>query len=132
MDKKLIPYYLSRIIIVVAITIFLLFTGTQTWIALLIGILILGFFLWAPHSGRYAVHPEFGITALRRDECTEVINDKAARNGFMVCMVALAILSISASPILLAGFSVNLLKLVIILGVIGYYLSDFWMRKVNQ
>ena len=83
-------YYVSRIAIALALGLLLAFTGSSWWMAVLIGGLVLALFLWAPHSGRYAVHPEHGVTALRRDEYTQVINDKAARNAFVVSMLALA------------------------------------------
>lgn len=43
----------------------------------------------APHSGRYSVHPELGVTALRLDERTQITNDKAARNAFVISILAL-------------------------------------------
>jgi hypothetical protein len=81
-------YYVSRAIISIAFGV-LFATGSTWWTGILVGTLAFAWFLLAPHIGRYSVHPEFGITALRRDEHTQVINDKAARNAFVISMLAL-------------------------------------------
>ena len=82
-------YYLSRALLSLAFGAFFALTGSSWWVALLAGGIAFAFFLWAPRSGRYAVHPELGVTALRRDERTQSINDQAARNAFVVSMLAL-------------------------------------------
>jgi len=45
-------------------------------------VLGMGWCLWAPRSGRCALLPENGTTALRRDERSEAIAGRAARNAF--------------------------------------------------
>jgi len=97
-------YYISRAVISAASGVLLALTGLQWWMATLMGVIVFGLFLWAPRSGRYAVHPEFGVTALRRDEHTQAINDKAARNAFVVTMLAIA-------------------------GIAIYFGSDFFLRR---
>lgn len=88
--RRLSRYYISRAIISSAFGGLLAVTGSTWWMAALMGLIVFALFLWAPHSGRYAVHPELGGSALRRDERTQVISDKAARNGFVVTLLALA------------------------------------------
>jgi hypothetical protein len=87
MNRNLLPYYLSRAVFSVIFGGIFFLSGSPLWEAALMAGLLLALFIWAPHSGRYAVHPEFGITALSRDERTQLINDKAARNAFVVIML---------------------------------------------
>jgi hypothetical protein len=122
-------YYISRAILSVAFGALFVMTGSPWWVATLIGGGILALFLWAPHSGRYAVHPEFGITALRCDERTQVINDKAARNAFVISMLTLAGIAIYCSTIALTNVPLAVLKLVVLIGVVTYFVSDLWLRR---
>jgi hypothetical protein len=130
MTKNLMPYYISRAGISILITGLMIFTGSHFWLSFLSGALILIMFIIAPLSRRYSVHPEFGITALRRDDFTSAVNEKSARNGF----VAVTILITGA-----AGFSAALggglvtaqaLKLMLLTGLLVYYISDFFYRRV--
>jgi len=129
MVKNMMPYYLSRMGLTVIIGIFLFATGSSIWISILISVLLLALFIWAPHSGRYSVHPEFGITALRRDEFTEVINDKAARNAFVVSMLVLAAITVYFGYAGLILIPASVLKWTLAFGVLTYYGTDLWMRK---
>lgn len=97
--------------------------------AILMGVIVFALFLWAPRSGRYAVHPELGITALRRDERTQAINDKAARNAFIVTMLGGAGVAIYFGSIAPANVPVIILDFVLALGVLTYFVSDFWLRR---
>src|SRR5512143_1614349 len=83
-------YYLSRAVISIGFGALFLLSGSSWWVAVLVAAVAFGWFLLAPHIGRYSVHPEFGVTALRRDERSQLINDKAARNAFVVSMLAVA------------------------------------------
>jgi hypothetical protein len=121
-------YYLSRAVLFAAFGIFLAFTGSSWWMAALFGILAFAFFLWAPHSGRYAVHPELGVTALRRDERTQAINDRSARNAFVISMLAVAGIALYLGVLLPAvvrcvtnSFACS--------RILTYYLSDFLQRR---
>jgi len=122
-------YYVSRAIVSIAFGGLFYLSGSSLWMAILIGSVAFVWFLWAPHSGRYAVHPELGITALRRDEHTQQINDHAARNAFVVLGMAIAILSIYFGSVLQTDIPVRILNYALILGVFTYYASDFQLRK---
>ena len=122
-------YYASRALISIAFGALFVLTGSPWWMGVLMGALAFGFFLWAPRSGRYAVHPELGVTALRRDEQTQAINDKAARNGFVVMGLVLAGISIYISVINQADIPVALLNYTLILGVATYFITDLVMRQ---
>jgi hypothetical protein len=91
------------------------------------GVVALAFFFYAPHSGRYAVHPELGITALRRDERTQAITDKAARNAFIASMLALAGVALYYGGT--AMVPVAAIHWTLILGALVYFFSDLWMRR---
>lgn len=129
MTKSMKPYYLSRIILSVAFGSLLFVTGSTLWTAILLSGLILVFFLWAPHSGRYSVHPEFGVTALRRDERTKVINDKAARNAFVVSMLTVGALAIYFSLFGAIDIPISAFTIVLVIGGLTYFVSDLFLRK---
>ena len=123
-------YYLSRAVISAAFGLLFALTGSPWWVAALIGVIAFAFFLWAPHSGRYAVHPELGVTALRRDERTQGINDRSARNAFIVTMLAVAGDALYVGRYTPAVVPVSFFNYLLILGVLTYYLSDFLQRRL--
>jgi len=129
MTKNMLPYYLSRTILSAAIGLLLFVTGSTLWMVILISGLILAFFLWAPHSGRYSVHPELGVTALRRDERTQVINDKAARNAFIVSMLTVGAIAVYFGLFGAINISISVFKIVLVIGGLTYIVSDLWLRK---
>ena len=122
-------YYISRAVISLAFGGLLALTGFPWWTAVLVGLMVFALFLWAPRSGRYAVHPELGVTALRRDERTQAINDKAARNGFIVATLALAAMATYFGTTARSDVPILALHLSLVLGVLTYFLSDFWLRR---
>jgi len=122
-------YYISRAVISAALGVLLTLSGLEWWMAALLGVIVFAFFVYAPHSGRYSVHPELGVTALRRDERTQVINDKAARNAFVVTMLAIAGMAIYFEAIAAVNVPIAILKWTLVLGVIVYFASDFVLRR---
>ena len=94
-----------------------------------LGGLAFAFFLWAPHSGRYAVHPELGVTALRRDEHTQAVNDRAGRNAFIAIGLTLAALSLYFGLFAQADVPVSMLNYTLLLGIAVYYVSDLVLRR---
>lgn len=122
-------YYVSRAIVSITFGGLFYLSGNSLWMAILVGSVAFAWFLWAPHSGRYTVNPELGVTALRRDEHTQQINDHAARNAFVVLGIAIAILSIYFGSVLHSDIPVRILNYALILGACTYYVSDFQLRK---
>jgi nitrogen fixation-related uncharacterized protein len=122
-------YYASRAIVTAAFAFLLALAGMEWWMAILMGAIVFVFFLWAPRSGRYAVHPELGVTALRRDERTQAINDKAARNAFIVTMFAIAGIAIYFGSVAPAAVPVVILERTLILGTLTYFVSDFFLWR---
>jgi hypothetical protein len=127
--KSMSLYYVSRAIVSIAFGGLFYLSGNSLWTAILISSVVFAWFLWAPHSGRYTVHPELGITALHRDEHTQQINDHAARNAFVVLGMAIAILSIYFGSVLRTDIPVRFVNYVLILGALTYFASDFQLRK---
>jgi hypothetical protein len=128
--KDMTGYYISRAVISIALGGFLALTGSPWWGAVLVGAITFAFFVWAPRSGRYAVHPELGVTALRRDEYTQTINDKAARNAFVLTGLMLGGGIIYFGTIVPSSVPVGFLSLVLALGVLIYFVSDAWLRRM--
>lgn len=122
-------YYLSRVVISIAFGGLFALTGSPWWMAILASVVLIALFLYAPRSGRYAVHPELGIMALQRDERTQTITDRAARNAFVVTMLVIAAVALYFGPISPAGVPVIALKLTLVLAALTYFLSDFLLRR---
>jgi hypothetical protein len=124
-------YYISRTVLSIAAGVLLTLTGSEWWIAGPASVAVLALFLWAPHSGRYAVFPQFGIAALQRDERTQAINDKAARNAFVFSALLMAGIIIYFGTFASASVPVAVLKLILVLGLLVYYGSDFRLQRIS-
>jgi hypothetical protein len=124
-------YYISRAAISVAVGGVLLLEGSPWWLGLGAGGLVMIWFSVAPRLGRYAVRPGHGMAALRRDERGEAINDAAARNAFVVCMLVIAAVVIYTRAAGAEGIANLVLESILLLGVAVYYASDFWLRRLQ-
>jgi hypothetical protein len=122
-------YIISRGILAVAMAGVFAATGTPLWLSAVIGILVFLLFLWLPRSGRYVVRPELGATALRRDERTQQITDKAARNAFVVLGLVVAGGSIYFGAAEPSQVPVGFLTTALTVGALTYFLSDLIMRR---
>ena len=125
-------YYISRAMVSILFGVLFASTGSSWWTGLVVGILAFAWFLIAPHIGRYSVYPEYGVTALRRDERAQLINDKAARNAFVVSMLALGAIVIYYGTLAATSAPIAVFKWIIVFGVLIYYASDFWLRKAHS
>jgi hypothetical protein len=130
--KGMTPYYVSRALISAAFGLLFAMTGSQGWVAFLVGAGTFVFFLLAPHIGRYSVHPEFGATALRRDERTQLISDKAGRNAFVASMLALGGVAVYFGAVAVTAIPIAVIKLVLAFGALTYFASDLWLQRVQQ
>jgi hypothetical protein len=124
-------YYLTRAIIAVTIGGLLIVGGSPRWVGIGVGGLTMLWFFVAPRVGRYAVHPEQGATALRRDERGEAIHNAAARNAFAVCMLAIAGVLLHAWATGLDGVGIAVLEGILVLGILVYFASDYWLGRVQ-
>ncbi len=122
-------YYVSRMVVGLGFGISFYLSGAVWWQAALVGGAAVAWFLWAPHSGRYRVAPELGVAALRRDERSQGINDRAARNAFVGVMLATGAMAVYAGAAAQTQVSARALNWLLILGAALYYASDFWLRR---
>jgi len=127
--RGLSSYYISRTLISAGFGGLFALTGASWWLAVLAAATAFAFFLWAPRSGRYAVHPKFGVTALRRDERTQALSAKAARNAFVVAILALATITITFGRVIRTDVPIGFLNGTIALATLTYFLSDLWLRR---
>jgi hypothetical protein len=122
-------YFVSRAAISIAVGGLFVLAGAPWWMAAGAGVVALAFFIWAPRSGRYAVRPEDGVTALRRDERTQAITNRAARNGFALTMLSLAGLILYFELVASSDVPVSALALVLLIGTATHFASDLWFRR---
>lgn len=129
--KPSLAYYLSRGLIATGFGVMLIFLGAPWLIGLGVFALAMAWFLWAPRSGLYVVRPQGGIAALSRDERLASMNNKAARNGFVVAVMALAVC--------LTYFRVwggdtvptAIVASILVLTVLVYAISGFVLRRAG-
>ena len=122
-------YYVSRALVSLAFGSLFALSISPWWLGALSSLPVFGFFLWAPHSGRYAVQPERGATAMQRDERTQAISGKAARNGFVMTVTAIAAIALYFGSITQTAVPILALHFTLALATFTYFLSDFWMRR---
>jgi hypothetical protein len=125
-------YYLSRVPIAAAFGGLFALLGAPWWGGVLAGILFFVWFLLAPRIGRYVVRPELGAKALSRDERTQLIMLKAARNAFIVMNMAVMGIVIYFGVIAPSRVPVEPLSLAMFLSWITYWVSDFRLRRVSS
>ena len=123
-------YYMSRAVISIAF-------GGLVWLVsgyLLAGVLIAAvvfiMFLYLSRSGRYRIDPQKGIRALRRDEWTQSINNRSGRNAWVVVTILGSSLVLYYGLLSPGDLPVSLLGGVLLIGLVTYYVSDYWMRKL--
>ncbi len=125
-------YYISRALLSVGFGVLFVLGGASWWVGILIAAVAFGWFLLAPRIGRYSVHPERGVTALQRDERSQMINDKAARNAFVICMLAVAGVALYHHSLALSSVPTAVLEGILVLGAAVYYISDFLLRRASS
>jgi hypothetical protein len=107
-------------------------SGAEWWMALLLTGIVAGFFVWAPRSGRYVVDPQAGAFAMRRDERTGAITDKAARNGFLVVMLGLAAMVLYFGSWRGMPVPTGIVNWMLIIGMGTYFVSDVALRRATE
>jgi hypothetical protein len=127
--KGLYRYYLVRAVISAVLAALVALAGAPWWGALLAGVVTFGLFVWAVRSGRYVVRPERGATALRSDEYTRAIRDRATRYGFVAVMLALGGVALYYGLIADADVPVSVVGGVLLIGWIAYFTTDILARR---
>jgi hypothetical protein len=123
-------YYVSRMMIAIFLGGLFALLGAQWWIAVLAGLMAAAVFFYAPLSGHYTVQPEKSLTPLRKDEFSRSITDKAGRNAFAFIIITLAGIILYSQLSTHTMVAVNALSVLMALGVIVFFVSDYWMRRM--
>jgi hypothetical protein len=123
-------YYISRGVLSIAFGGLVYMVSDFLLAGLLSAILVFIIFLFLPRSGRYRVLSHKGATALRRDEWTQSINQRSGRNAWVVVAFAGGGLVLYYGLISPGDVPVGLLGVLLLLGMVTYFVSDFWLRKV--
>ena len=71
------------------------------------------------------------MTALRRDERTQGITDKAAKNAFVVVMLAVLALILYYGRLAPAEVPLSALDLLLALGALTYFGTELWLRRTS-
>lgn len=121
-------YILTRTLIAVALG-FLVGWKTYWWSGILVGAAALAFFIWAPGSGRYRVQADGGAAPLRLDERTRELRNRAARDAFVVLLLATSILLLYYGLIVPSSIPVQMLMIAWGLGGLTYFVSDALQRQ---
>jgi hypothetical protein len=123
-------YYVSRGLLSLVFGMLVALISNSVWMGAASTVIVFFTFVLLSRSGRYRRYPERGVTALQRDEWTRSINDKAGRNAWVVVAVAGSALILYFVWISPGDVPIFFLGLLLFAGMVTYYVSDFWMRKV--
>jgi hypothetical protein len=123
-------HYLIRIAISILWGGLFALAGWPWWLAVILGGILFAWFIWAPRSGRYVVRSESGRLGLWRDERTQAIVNKAARNAFIVTMLAIGGIIFYFGIIVSSNVPVVLISLIMFLAFVTYFISDLWLRRL--
>lgn len=123
-------YYISRGVLSIAFGGLVYMVSDFLLVGLLSAILVFIIFMFLRRSGRYRVLSHKGATALRRDEWTQSINQRSGRNAWVVVAIAGGGLVLYYGLISPGEVPVGLLGVLLLSGMVTYYVSDFWLRKV--
>jgi hypothetical protein len=123
-------YFLSRAVVSIVFGGLLYLVSGYTWVGLLAAVLAFGTFVFLSRSGRYRVNPQQGVTALRRDEWTQSINQRSGRTAWVVVTILGSGLVLYYGLLAPGNVPTGLLGGVLLIGLLTYYISDFWLRKL--
>ena len=121
--KELTRYHLTRAPFAAALGALIVGLGQPWYLGVAVGLGVLIFFLWAPHSGRYLVRS--GVAPMRRDERTRAVAGAAARFAFGVTTLALAGLTLFLYLADRPDVPAPALLGIIALGWIAYLAAEF-------
>jgi hypothetical protein len=123
-------YYLSRAVVSIVFGGLLYLVSGYAWVGLLAAVLAFGTFVFLSRSGRYRVNPQQGVTALRRDERTQQVNQRSGRTAWVVVTILGSGLVLYYGLLAPGDVPTGLLGGVLLTGLLAYYISDFWLRKL--
>lgn len=122
MKRELIPYYASRAALS-ALLGWVVASGGEWWLGLLMGALTFAAFVWYAHSGRYLIDPSRPLAPLRRDARGEAIRDRAAVMAVVAGGLVYGVLALAAQvvPLTVSAGTWGLLA-----GVVTYFAASNW------
>ncbi len=123
-------YYITRGGLSIAFGGLLYLVSASVWVGLVGAALAFITFVFLSRSGRYTVLADKGVTALRRDAWTESINQRSGRNAWVVVAILGSGLVLYYGLISPGAVPVGLLGALLLSGMVTYYISDFWLRKL--
>ena len=122
-------YYIARIGISVILGGLFWLAGMPWWMAPVVAVAVLAYFIWVPRSGRYVARFTGDTARLQRDERMQAIRDQAARNALLGTVLALAAAILYYGLIAPGDVPVTVLSLILALGTVIYAGSDYWLRR---
>ena len=122
-------YYITRVLVSVVLGGLFWLAGLPWWVAPIVTLVMLAFFLWVPASGRYVARFTGDTARLQRDERMQAIRDQAARNALLGMVLALAGTILYYGLIAPGDVPVTVLSLILALGTVIYAGSDYWLRR---
>lgn len=121
--RGLVWYYLSRAVLAGAAAVIAWTATHKIGLALITGLLTLAIFVWYARSGHFIVDPSRPLTPLRRDEREQAITYRATSYAFIATMVLLGLIGLVHLPL-------NWAPVVIGVGILVYFASQAWLRRV--
>jgi len=125
--KVLEPYLLTRLAAAVALGVLAGLAAGSWYIGGLFGGGAFAVLLVARRSGRYLGTPRGAV--LTRDERGRSIADRAARNGFVVLLLAIAAVTVVGHVLGRSAAPLPLLDAALALGALTWLASDVWQRR---
>ena len=123
-------YYISRAVISIVFG-GLVYLVSRSYLAGLSGALLaLITFIVLSRSGRYKVVTRAGQPVLRRDEWSQSINQRSGRNAWVIVTIAGSGLVLYYGLVSPGDVPTGWLGSLLLLGLVTYYVSDYWMRKM--
>ncbi len=120
-------YVATRLFVAVVLAVLAGLVSGSAYLAGMFGGLIFVVLLVARRSGRYLSTANGAI--LRRDERGREIADRAARNGFVVLVLATGGLAMVFHALGRTAVPVGLLEGALALGALAWLASDLWQRR---
>lgn len=123
MNRKLMPYYVSRAALSALFGWFLALSAGP-WVGALAGILVFAGFVWYAHSGRYLVDTSNRLFPLRRDARASAIRDRATVTAVGVAGAVFLAIAIAVWAL---GLELRTGSLALAAGVVTYFVVTNWL-----
>jgi hypothetical protein len=123
-------YYISRGFLSLVFGGIVYLICASAWIAVVSAVIVFAAFVLISRSGRYRVKPEKGVAAMQRDEWTQGISQKAGRNAWVIVALMGSLTVLYYSVISPGDVPVFALAILLLLGLLTYYVSDLWFRRL--